>query len=118
MSFWTQCHNLEERKNKMETSITIKERVLKFTVCPVSLLSQGSPSLKTAAVHLKSLHAFTTGSAPSSMTGSPADCILLTPVHPSHSKILPGRTQDSSDMETSIGGDWYWPGLALFPSTL
>lgn len=80
-------------------------------VCPVSLLPQGSPSLRTAAVHLKSLHAVTTGSAPSPVTGSPAGCILLTSVHPSHSKILCGRTEDSSAKETSIAGDWCWPGL-------
>lgn len=86
-------------------------------VCPVSLLSQGSPSLKTAAVHLMSLRAFTTGSAPSPVTGPPAGCILLTPVHPSHSKILCGRTEDSSAMETSIVGEWDWLGLSPSHST-
>lgn len=86
-------------------------------VCLVPLLPQGSPSLKMAAVHLKSLHA-STGSASSPVTGSPAGCTLLTPAPASHSKILGGRTESSSAMETSVAGDWYWPGIALFHSTL
>lgn len=86
-------------------------------VCPVSFLSRGSPGSKKAALYLQSLRTVMIGSVPSPATWSPAGCIPLTYNHPSQSKILRGRMEVSSAMESSVVGERYRQDLSLFHST-